>query len=226
MTVPQAEKKFKINSSIIYSWIKKGKIPFEKDHKNKIILKEKDIYKYINRNWNKKCKFCSVVFSTKNENQFFCSRKCREKNWIKENPERDKELKKKSRLKTPVICKICNKNIPNEQRTGGKTYCDNCLPKRNVERRNKSKIQAREISKKFMEFKKSLGCSICGYNKFGGSLDFHHKNPKEKERRISHKFWFSQSELFKKEMKKCILLCKNCHYELHFTERNTASIKT
>ena len=60
-------------------------------------------------------------------------------------------------------------------------------------------------------------CEICGYNKpFVSCYDFHHRNPAEKEFRIggcSKKF-----DTLKKEVDKCQLLCKLCHYEIHDVE--------
>ena len=60
-------------------------------------------------------------------------------------------------------------------------------------------------------------CSICGYNKCMASLDFHHINENLKEYEISKMV----SSLFefdriKVELDKCLLLCSNCHRELHF----------
>lgn len=57
-------------------------------------------------------------------------------------------------------------------------------------------------------------CQICGYDKCYQALEFHHINPEEKEFTISYnqnKSWKTMS----KEIKKCTLLCSNCHRELH-----------
>lgn len=60
-------------------------------------------------------------------------------------------------------------------------------------------------------------CARCGYNKsIPHCYDFHHQNPKEKEFGIGGKS-FSYEKL-KKEVDKCILLCKICHAELHWEE--------
>lgn len=59
-------------------------------------------------------------------------------------------------------------------------------------------------------------CSKCGYSKNLASLDFHHVDETTKEDamgRIIQKTWKS----FEDEIKKCVLLCKNCHAELHHT---------
>lgn len=65
---------------------------------------------------------------------------------------------------------------------------------------------------------KGGSCEICGYNKCISALDFHHKNPKEKDFSISGKS-FSYERL-KKEVDKCILVCSNCHAEIHEKEIN------
>lgn len=59
-------------------------------------------------------------------------------------------------------------------------------------------------------------CQICNYNKCYRSLDFHHLNPEEKDFNFGKvmaepKAWTK----IVNELKKCILLCKNCHMEVH-----------
>lgn len=59
-------------------------------------------------------------------------------------------------------------------------------------------------------------CQICGYNRSHKALEFHHINPNEKEMgfgetRANNVKWATLIE----ELKKCILLCSNCHKEVH-----------
>lgn len=56
-------------------------------------------------------------------------------------------------------------------------------------------------------------CIICGYKKCYGALEFHHVFPEEKSFSIS-RMNFSFKKL-KKEAKKCILTCANCHREMN-----------
>lgn len=56
-------------------------------------------------------------------------------------------------------------------------------------------------------------CSICGYNKCQKALDFHHLNPLEKDFNISG--GTRSFESIKKELDKCVLVCSNCHTEIH-----------
>lgn len=92
---------------------------------------------------------------------------------------------------------------------------------------NKAKIQNRK--KKYYEnwieiLKKLLDCEIikcqeCGFDKYFKSIDFHHRNPKEKTHSIStimkNKPTAKRIKILKKELEKCDILCKNCHYGLY-----------
>ena len=59
-------------------------------------------------------------------------------------------------------------------------------------------------------------CCICGYDKCDSALEFHHLDPSEKETtfgrlRANIKSWKKIVE----EMRKCVMLCSNCHREVH-----------
>lgn len=58
-------------------------------------------------------------------------------------------------------------------------------------------------------------CARCGYDKCLAALDFHHHDPSAKEFGISHRGVTYAIERLKKEAEKCILLCANCHREVH-----------
>ncbi len=58
-------------------------------------------------------------------------------------------------------------------------------------------------------------CFVCGYSKCFDALHFHHKNPKDKKFNIG---WIMKSPISKEKMEeldKCILVCANCHCEIH-----------
>ncbi len=68
--------------------------------------------------------------------------------------------------------------------------------------------------------KAELKCQKCGYNKCPEALDFHHIDPEEKEERIAKMISNNYSlDKVKKEVKKCIVLCANCHREFHYYEK-------
>lgn len=57
-------------------------------------------------------------------------------------------------------------------------------------------------------------CERCGYDKYYGALQFHHRNPNTKDAAWSElrkRTWTA----IKKEIDKCDLLCANCHAEVH-----------
>ena len=58
-------------------------------------------------------------------------------------------------------------------------------------------------------------CALCGYNKVISALEFHHIEPEEKEYGIAEKGTCHDLEKDLAEVKKCILVCANCHREIH-----------
>jgi hypothetical protein len=80
------------------------------------------------------------------------------------------------------------------------------------------RIQNKEWLKEYLKVDQ-LSCQRCGYNKNFGCIDGHHKEPSEKESRTDCLGrWLNLS--FKKFQDKImntpiILLCRNCHGELH-----------
>ena len=74
----------------------------------------------------------------------------------------------------------------------------------------------KRLKKKLVEYKGGK-CEICGYDKCIAALEFHHLNPKEKEFNIGCKHVLS-FEKCKKEVDKCMLVCSNCHREIHYEE--------
>jgi hypothetical protein len=58
-------------------------------------------------------------------------------------------------------------------------------------------------------------CEICSYDKCPQSLQFHHKDPAEKEFSLSTKGIARSWDRVKKELDKCSLVCANCHGEIH-----------
>ena len=58
-------------------------------------------------------------------------------------------------------------------------------------------------------------CVICGYNRCIGALDLHHINEATKEFGLSTRGLTRSWEKLKAEADKCILVCANCHREIH-----------
>lgn len=87
-------------------------------------------------------------------------------------------------------------------------FCDKkCQNKYYVDRRRKA------IKLKAITYKGSK-CSKCGYDKCIWALEFHHRNPDEKEFSISYSGHSRSWERVKNEIDKCDLVCANCHREI------------
>ena len=62
---------------------------------------------------------------------------------------------------------------------------------------------------------KGSKCQICGYRKCREALEFHHLNISEKDFGISDKGYTRSWEKIREELDKCLLVCANCHREIH-----------
>ncbi|MDD5671747.1 MAG: hypothetical protein PHN49_08920 [Candidatus Omnitrophica bacterium] len=58
-------------------------------------------------------------------------------------------------------------------------------------------------------------CQNCGYNRCIEALEFHHANPALKDFSISSKGYTRSWKRVRLELDKCVMLCANCHRELH-----------
>ena len=58
-------------------------------------------------------------------------------------------------------------------------------------------------------------CSACGYSKCFAALDFHHRLPSEKTELITRILYEKVTDKRLEEIKKCVVLCSNCHREAH-----------
>jgi len=104
---------------------------------------------------------------------------------------------KKYKLRTHYV--YISKQTPEERRAKNVIY---------VQRR-REKIKSLSV-----EYKGGK-CEICGYNKCIDALEFHHINPEEKDFGIASKGYVRSWEKVKKELDKCMLVCANCHREIH-----------
>jgi len=64
-------------------------------------------------------------------------------------------------------------------------------------------------------------CEICGYKKCIEALEFHHIDSSKKDFGVSSRGYTRSWAKVKDEIEKCMLVCANCHRELH--AQNAAS---
>jgi len=58
-------------------------------------------------------------------------------------------------------------------------------------------------------------CKLCGYDNCHEALEFHHLEKSGKDFGISDRGYTRSWKKIKEELDKCILLCANCHREVH-----------
>ena len=91
-----------------------------------------------------------------------------------------------------------------EEKSAFNQYC--------VDRWQKRKLDAIEY--------KGGKCQRCGYDKYPDVLEFHHRDPNEKEANWSKiRLWKWDRVLT--ELDKCDILCANCHREVHIELRKS-----
>lgn len=74
-------------------------------------------------------------------------------------------------------------------------------------------------NKWYTDLKETLSCEHCGEN-HTACIDFHHKDPHDKEIAVSDALrmrW--PEEKVRAEIAKCMVLCANCHRKLHYNLR-------
>ena len=86
-------------------------------------------------------------------------------------------------------------------------YCKSCS-------NNFTLTRQKTFKKRCVDYKGGK-CELCGYYKSLWALEFHHKNPKEKDFVITKAKSKSFDDDVLKELNKCMLLCSNCHREQH-----------
>ena len=130
-----------------------------------------------------------------------CTKCGKEKDESKFSKKRNNELQ--------PICKECKREYDRNW------YIDNKKRRDNLNKRAKERIVR---NKKFVrEYKLSIGCQICGYKKTYYALEFHHEKDNDKKYNISLMKTLS-IETILKEIKKCKVVCSNCHREIHAEE--------
>ena len=114
-----------------------------------------------------------------------------------------------------VNCIQCGSALQGRQRKYCSRTCKNTFNNLNYQSYLSQQKRGR---KRKLDLIKRLGseCVKCGYSKNYSALEFHHKRPKEKLfqldlRSLSNRKW----ERVLAEARKCILVCSNCHAELH-----------
>lgn len=87
-----------------------------------------------------------------------------------------------------------------------------------AKRREKLNARRKELKKEWDVFKATLKCTNCGFDHHA-ALDFHHEDPTEKEYNVNRLVSDGRFRKAYEEIKKCIVLCSNCHRIHHYEEK-------
>jgi len=101
------------------------------------------------------------------------------------------------------VCQYCKKELIS-QKKHYKNSCNSC----------RVSNKRRDYKKMGIEYKGGK-CIICNYSKCARALHFHHIDPAEKDFGVANKGYTRSWEKMKIELDKCVLLCSNCHAEVH-----------
>jgi hypothetical protein len=151
-----------------------------------------------------KCLFCEVEIV---KGRKFCSHGCAARYNNKAFPKRKPEGK----------CDVCDAPVKNCLKYCGKSCKSKAAHQRMMEtikQTNGQKVvRWRQRTKVIAVKYKGSKCCRCGYDRCIKALDFHHIDPAKKDFSVSgvSRSW----ESIKAELDKCILVCANCHRELH-----------
>ena len=125
------------------------------------------------------------------------------------------------------VCKLCG--VTFKKRSNVQKFChnhkDQTAPYRKLfqkEIKDKSyKHRAFRVSSKRLRrlkhlgsYKLKKGCQFCGYNKCSSALEFDHIERNKKEFTIGKKFGTVSLKVLFSEIRKCRVLCANCHAEI------------
>jgi len=85
------------------------------------------------------------------------------------------------------------------------------MPYKNIKQQRQKQKEYATRNKLFINrYKHFIGCQTCGFNDVK-ALDLHHINPQNKTAEISEAKWIWSIAKLKTEMRKCKVLCANCH---------------
>lgn len=112
-------------------------------------------------------------------------------------------------------CIICSKPLTGLQTKFCSTKCKHQFGNNKFQSYHAQQKRGQSRRLKLLDLYQTK-CSKCGYNINPHCLSFHHLDPNLKSfsidiRHCSNRSWDTLIE----ESKKCILLCMNCHTELH-----------
>ncbi|PID51791.1 MAG: hypothetical protein CR972_05325 [Candidatus Moraniibacteriota bacterium] len=119
-------------------------------------------------------------------------------------------------MNTNITCVICCKPLRGRQTK----FCSVACKNKSLQSYKAQQLRGLK-RKKTLIAKMGGSCSICGYSRNLSALTFHHTNPKVKKFQLDMRSLSNRKQsCIDEEVKTCILVCHNCHSELHNPQHN------
>lgn len=90
--------------------------------------------------------------------------------------------------------------------------------------RKDAAVRSKSFKEQCVQYKGG-SCIRCGYSKYSGALEFHHRDPSQKDFGLAQIHTRRWSEKIEAELDKCDLLCANCHREVHGELENVSVVE-
>lgn len=155
------------------------------------------------------CTVCGKEFEAIKSTKKYCSKECNNQArriryaQIKKDPV---PLSERTNNCPEKACLICGKIFkPKTAAASQRQCCYDCMP---------DGVQLRRS--KFLDLirlQRGGKCERCGYDNYLGALEFHHIDPSKKDFTIGDSNFRLKDAV--EEVKKCVMICSNCHKELH-----------
>ena len=104
-------------------------------------------------------------------------------------------------------------SISTVKKYSNKKFKDRTEDDRKKANYNHVKNFRKRTKEKSVEYKGGK-CKICNYDRCVSALEFHHLEPSKKDFTLSQSMNIAWDKI-KEELDKCILVCANCHREIH-----------
>lgn len=137
------------------------------------------------------------------------------------------------------ICTACGESKDESQfhkakrwPDGLQRYCKEChksINKKHYDRNKDAYVERATSHRKqlidwWKSYKETLSCEVCGESRWW-CLDFHHKDPSTKDMAVSSMVSNTKSKkAILEEIAKCVVVCRNCHADIHHKERHNISV--
>jgi hypothetical protein len=113
---------------------------------------------------------------------------------------------------------------PEVRKQKQKTYQNTYYEKNKATVIAATKESVKKYKEQWREYKATLACVKCGQN-HPATFDFHHIDSSTKEDSVNRLVKYRAFKRAMEEVKKCIVLCANCHRIHHHEERENKKAK-